>query len=578
MKILDWIVLIFIIIMIIVYGIKKTRKPSDSESYLRGQQTLPWWTIGLSVMATQASAITFLSLPGQAYDEGLRFVQFYFGLPIAIILLCIFVLPVYYKLNVYTAYEFLEKRFDLKTRSFAAFLFLCQRSVATGLTLFAPSIVLSSILGWNLSFTTCIIGLLVIIYTVSGGTNAVSQTQKQQMLVILLGLIVIFFIIISKLPSNVSFQNAITIANDTGKLKAIDFEFDLSNKYNIWNAILGGTFLFLSYFGTDQSQVQRYLSGKSLKECQLGLLFNALLKIPIQFFILFIGILIFVFLQFNTTPLHFNTANVALIKNSTYADQYILLEKQFDLLEKKKLDAINHNLEAKTVDKTENIASINNILIKEKAIRSEAKTLLKKFSVQSGVQIETEDTDYIFINFITQHLPKGFVGLLIAIIVLAAMSATAAAINALSTTSIIDFYKRLYKPKATDKHYLSVSKVATFSWGIISIFFAMIITLFDNLIEAVNIIGSLFYGAILGIFIISFFLKKIMANATFIGAIIGELIVILLFILNAYEIIDIAYLWFNLIGCGITILIASLSQWIITINNRKKLNLILIKN
>ncbi|WP_459210894.1 sodium:solute symporter family protein [Aquimarina rhabdastrellae] len=578
MKILDWIVLIFIIIIIIVYGIKKTRKPSDSESYLRGQQTLPWWTIGLSVMATQASAITFLSLPGQAYDEGLRFVQFYFGLPIAIILLCIFVLPVYYKLNVYTAYEFLEKRFDLKTRSFAAFLFLCQRSVATGLTLFAPSIVLSSILGWNLSFTTCIIGLLVIIYTVSGGTNAVSQTQKQQMLVILLGLIIIFFIIISKLPSNVSFQDAITIANDTGKLKAIDFEFDLSNKYNIWNAILGGTFLFLSYFGTDQSQVQRYLSGKSLKECQLGLLFNAILKIPIQFFILFIGVLVFIFLQFNTTPLHFNTANVALIKNSTYADQYILLEKQFDLLEKKKLDAINHNLEAKTVDKTENIASINNILIKEKAIRSEAKTLLKKFSVQSGVQIETEDTDYIFINFITQHLPQGFVGLLIAIIVLAAMSATAAAINALSTTSIIDFYKRLYKPKATDKHYLSVSKVATFSWGIISIFFAMIITLFDNLIEAVNIIGSLFYGAILGIFIISFFLKKIMANATFIGAIIGELIVILLFILNTYEIIDIAYLWFNLIGCGITILIASLSQWIITINNRKKLNLILIKN
>ncbi|NER12820.1 sodium:solute symporter [Leptobacterium flavescens] len=575
MHILDWIVLIAIIVLIIGYGIWKTKSISSSESYLRGTRSLPWWTVGLSVMATQASAITFLSTPGQAYDDGLRFAQFYFGLPLAMIVLCVFVLPVYYRLKVYTAYEYLERRFDLKTRSLTAFLFLIQRGLAAGLTIFAPSIILSSILGWNLNITTLIIGVLVIIYTVTGGTIAVSQTQKQQMIIILTGLAITFLIILSKLPSNISFNDALGVAGDMGKLKAVDFKFDLSNKYNIWSALFGGTFLFLSYFGTDQSQVQRYLSGRSLRESQLGLLFNGIFKVPMQFMILFVGIMVFVFYQFNQAPLHFNKSNVKIIEQSVYADEYHQLEEQLQKVSEEKKQAIYTSIEQKRndLDNTAAVASIHSALSREKDLRNQAKTLLGNYSKKLGKKLEKEDTDYVFINFVTGHLPTGLIGLLLAVIMCAAMSSTASELNALATTSMVDFYKRSFVQRAPDKHYLNMSRLFTLGWGIIAILCSMLITLFDNLIEAVNIIGSLFYGTILGVFTIAFFFKKIKANATFIGAIVGEVIVITLFLMGKNGFFQIAYLWFNLIGCIAVLCTAFISQRIIAIKTEKQLQL-----
>lgn len=562
MHIIDWIILIGILLLIVFYGIWKTRAVNTTEAFLRGEQTLPWYTIGLSVMATQASAITFLSTPGQAYDDGMRFAQFYFGLPIAMIILSIFVLPRFYNLKVYTAYEFLEGRFDLKTRSLTAILFLVQRGLAAGLTIFAPSIILSSILGWNLNITNLFIGALVIIYTVSGGTNAVSQTQKQQMIVILSGMFIAFLIIVAKLPPTISFSDAVDIAGNMGKLNVVDFEFDLSNRYNIWSALLGGTFLFLSYFGTDQSQVQRYLSGKSLTQSRLGLLFNGLFKVPMQFAILFVGIMMFVFYQFNDAPLHFNKANVEIVKHSNYANEYEAMEMALDKVNLKKQIAIYEVVDQnKTgVDNTVAVATMNGLLDEEKYLRNEAKELIERVSVSEDIKLETEDSDYVFISFVTQHLPIGLIGLLLAVIFSAAMSSTASELNALATTSLIDIYKRSYVPDASDQHYLKMSKWFTLGWGIVALIFASVASLFDNLIEAVNIIGSLFYGTILGVFALAFFFKKIKGTPTFIAAILGEICVLLLFYLDHIDVFNMAYLWLNLIGCTLVILFAHIIQ------------------
>jgi Na+/proline symporter len=564
MHIIDWTVLIAILVTIVWYGIWKTRNVNTTESFLRGEQTLPWYTIGLSVMATQASAITFLSTPGQAFDDGMRFAQFYFGLPIAMIILCVFFLPRYYNLKVYTAYEFLEDRFDLKTRSLTASLFLVQRGLAAGLTIFAPSIILSSILGWNLNITNLLIGSLVIIYTVSGGTNAVSQTQKQQMVVILTGMFVAFLILVNKLPPNITLSDAVDIAGNMGKLNVVDFEFDLSNRYNIWSALLGGTFLFLSYFGTDQSQVQRYLSGKSLTQSRLGLLFNGIFKVPMQFAILFIGIMVFVFYQFNDAPLHFNKANVEVVEQSPFAAEYNDLEKELNLNAEFKRDAIATVIDNKRSgkDNKEAVAIMNSALAKEKALRGDAKELIKTVSEKGTIKLEAEDSDYVFITFVTDHLPIGLIGLLLAVIFSAAMSSTASELNALATTSLIDIYKRSYVKDQADQHYLKMSKWFTFGWGIIALLFATFASLFDNLIEAVNIIGSLFYGTILGVFMIAFFLKKIRGRGTFYGAILGEAGVLLLFYLNMTGVIELAYLWLNLIGCVMVIFFALLIQTI----------------
>ena len=559
---IDWIILVVILGLIVGYGVWKSRDVHDTESFLVGEKNLKWWTIGLSVMATQASAITFLSTPGQAYEEGMGFAKFYFGLPIAMVILCIFVLPIFYRLKVFTAYEYLESRFDLKTRTLTACLFLLQRGMAAGITIFAPSIILSTMLGWSLGTTTLLIGFLVIFYTVSGGSAAVSQTQKQQMIVILTGMFIAFLVILFKLPENVGLGDALQVAGKMGKLNVVDFEFDLSNKYNIWSALLGGTFLFLSYFGTDQSQVQRYLSGKTLTESRLGLLFNGLFKVPMQFGILFVGLMVFMFYQFNPAPLHFNQSNVDKINNSPYAKDYRLLETELEKVQQEKETAIykmvDHIQAGNLLE--EDHAVVNALMGAENDIRKQSRELIEDLNTKRGANLDPEDSDYVFISFVMEHLPVGLIGLLLAVIFSAAMSTTASELNALATTSMIDIYKRSFRPYETDDHYLKMSKWFTILWGVIALSFAMGASLFDNLIEAVNIIGSVFYGAILGIFVVAFFLKKVQSQAVFLAAIIGEMIVITLFLMDKNGVIDLAYLWLNLIGCLLVVGFAVLLQ------------------
>ncbi|MEL6864937.1 MAG: sodium:solute symporter [Bacteroidota bacterium] len=560
MHLIDWIVMLTVLFSIILYGIWKTRNVSNVKSYLLGDKDLPWWTIGLSVMATQASAITFLSTPGQAYEEGMGFAQFYFGIPIAMVFLCIFVLPIYYKLDVYTAYEYLEHRFDLKTRKLTAILFLIQRGLAAGITIFAPSIILSSILGWSLVVTTLFIGVLVITYTVFGGTKAVSVTQKQQMIVILLGMLAAAVILVTKLPTDVSFSDAVSVAGKMGKLEVVNFEFDITEKYNIWSGMIAAVFLFMSYFGTDQSQVQRYLSGKSLTESRLGLLFNGIVKVPMQFMILFVGILVFMFFQFQQPPLHFNQSNVEAVNASAYQADYQQLESRYDSLFTVKETEIRNMITAIQQDQEGAIQQsrqrLDDLLRQDSLIRSNADQLI----VKANNAAETQDADYVFITFVTRHLPVGLIGLLLAVIFSAAMSSTSSELNALATTTVIDIYKRTIAPDRSDQHYLRASMLFTIMWGIMALCFAMAASLFDNLIEAVNIIGSVFYGAILGIFLTAFFLKKVGSNAVFVGALLAEAIVVTIFILEKTDRIDIAYLWLNLIGCVLVLFFSWLFQ------------------
>lgn len=567
MEILDWIVMLATLLGIVAYGVWKTRNVNSVQSYLLGDRDLPWWTIGLSIMATQASAITFLSTPGQAYDDGMRFAQFYFGLPIAMVILAVFVLPIYYKLKVYTAYEYLEGRFDLRTRTLTAFLFLIQRGLAAGITIYAPAIILSTILGWELNLTILFIGVIVIFYTVMGGTKAVSVTQKQQMIVILTGMFVAAIILVFQLPKDISFGDAVGIAGKMQKLNVVDFEFNLSNRYNFWSGIIGGVFLFLSYFGTDQSQVQRYLSGKSLTESRLGLLFNGILKVPMQFMVLFVGILVFVFFQFTQPPIHFNRANLDSLRNSSYAEQLTDLEEQQTVVFQEQQTALRDLVSAIDAKEESAIdaskARVFELQERDKGIRTEVKTLIET----NDPNAEVSDTDYVFITFVMNYLPIGLVGLLLAVIFSAAMSSTASELNALATTTVIDVYRRSLVKGKSDHHYLQASKAMTILWGLIALAFAASASLFDNLIEAVNIIGSLFYGVILGIFLVAFFLKWIGGRAVFVAALISEAIILTIFYLNYYEVqfelfgavrqIKIAYLWLNLIGCVLTMAMAS---------------------
>ncbi|MBK8720956.1 MAG: sodium:solute symporter [Saprospiraceae bacterium] len=558
MHIIDWVVLILTTCFIVIYGAWKTRKTSSVESYLLGDRDLKWWTIGLSIMATQASGITFLSTPGQAYDDGMRFVQFYFGLPIAMIILAIWVIPQFYKLKVFTAYEYLETRFDLKTRFFTAALFLIQRGLAAGLTIYAPSIILSTILGWNLTMTNLIIGGLVVIYTAIGGTKAVSETQQLQMGVILIGLFLALGVVIYKLPPQVSFSDALSLAGGMGKLNLVDFNFNPSNKYNFWSGILGGTFLFLSYFGTDQSQVQRYLSGKSLTESRLGLLFNGILKVPMQFAVLFVGMMVFVFYQFTQPPIHFNHVNIEKVEQSSNSNDLKILQTDYNLLQTNKDKSLTSFINSvhsgdKTAQKS-NIEDLKKIGVEEKQIRSKVKDLV----VKTDNKAVADDTDYIFITFVTKHMPIGIIGLLIAVIFAASMSSTSSELNALATTTVIDFYKRAFKKDENDQHYFKVSIFFTLFWGALVISFAIFVSLFENLIEAINIIGSIFYGSILGIFMTAFFLEKIKGNAVFYAAIITQLIIFILFFMDKTGRIELAYLWLNPIGCFLVMIFAIL--------------------
>ncbi|GAA4278965.1 sodium:solute symporter [Aquimarina mytili] len=548
MQTIDWIVLIGTLLFIVLYGVWKTKGSKNVQEYIRGGNEAKWWTIGLSVMATQASAITFLSTPGQAFHSGMGFVQFYFGLPIAMVIICLIFIPLYHKLNVYTAYEYLESRFDLKTRTLTAILFLIQRGLGAGITIFAPAIILSAVLGWNLTSLNIIIGILVIIYTVSGGTKAVSVTQKQQMAVIFTGMFIAFFLIISYLPDGVTFSKALDIAGASGKMKVLDFSFDLNNRYTVWTGILGGTFLMLSYFGTDQSQVQRYLSGKSVKESQLGLLFNGLLKVPMQFFILLVGVMVFVFYQFNPTPINFNPAAKEAVQNSEYAQEYKQLENKLEEVNAKKELFINNYL---TDNQVKSKTSIQELNVVDKQIRDDAKVLIKK----ANPDVETNDKDYVFIHFILNNLPRGLIGLLLAVILSAAMSSTASELNALASTTTIDLYKRNIKDEKTDKHYVNASKFFTLVWGVLAILVACFANLFDNLIQLVNIIGSIFYGNVLGIFLLAFFIKFVHSNATFIAAIITQCIVIFVWTQDWLP-----FLWLNALGCGLVMIIAILIQ------------------
>ena len=549
MQSLDWFVLIFTLLSIVIYGTVKTRGAKTANAYLKAGNDAKWWTIGLSVMATQASAITFLSTPGQAYNDGLGFVQFYFGLPIAIVIICTIFIPIYHKLKVYTAYEFLESRFDLKTRSLTAVLFLIQRSLSASITIFAPAIILSTVLGWDLITTNVIIGSLVIIYTVSGGTKAVNFTQKYQMGVILIGLVIVLFTIFNLLPNDINFDKVIKVASANSKMEVLNFSFDLENRYTVWSGIIGGTFLMMSYFGTDQSQVQRYLSGKSLKEMQLGMIFNGIFKIPMQFFILFIGVMVFVFYQFNPSPLNFNPQGEEVIVNTVYQNEYIELKESLEDNFKEKTLVVNEFLISENQELKD---KINNLSEQEQNLRDRAKTLIGKAAVVKNQKIESNDKDYVFIHFILENLPKGLIGLLLAVIISAAMSSTSSEINALATTTSIDILKRNFS-YINDDNIVFFTKLMTLFWGLCAIAVACVAYLADNLIQLVNIIGSIFYGNVLGIFLIAFFVKALKSNAVFIGAIITQAIIIIAWFYDWMP-----FLWLNVFGCVMVILISFL--------------------
>ena len=542
MTLFDWLVLLSTLGGIVAYGAWKNRQNASITDYLKGGNNARWWTVGLSVMATQASAITFLSTPGQAFHDGMGFVQFYFGLPFAVIIICLFFIPRYHQLQVFTAYEFLEDRFDRRTRSFTALLFLIQRGLAAGITIYAPAIILSVVLGWPLKALIIIIGLIVICYTVVGGTAAVNVTQKQQMLVIFSGMLIAFGYIVDGLPAQIDIFKAFEIAGQTGKLNVLDFSFDPNSRYTFWSGITGGLFLALSYFGTDQSQVQRYLSGKSLRESQMGLIMNGFLKVPMQFFILLVGVMVFVFYQFKPAPLHFNPKGVATVLTSKQKNAYQALEKAHQQTQEERKALLVAPLDEMALNRLQDLDT------RERQQRNQAKRLIKNADPEQ----ETNDKDYVFITFILNHLPHGLIGLLLAVILSAAMSSTASELNALAATTTVDLYRRS-QPNKTEKHYVTAAKGFTLLWGILAICFASIGNLFENLIQLVNIIGSLFYGTILGIFLLAFFFKNTQGKVVFWSAVLSEITV-----LGIYTQDWVGYLWLNAIGALLTVILAVL--------------------
>lgn len=561
MSTIDWIVLISTLLAIVAYGIYKSKNVKTIDGYILSDRSLPWYTVGLSVMATQASAITFLSAPGLAYTSGMSFVQFYFGLPLAMIVLCVTFVPIFHKLKIYTAYEFLEKRFDVNTRVFTALLFLIQRGISTGITIFAPAIILSSILQIDLVLTTIGIGTLVVVYTVYGGTKAVSYTQLLQMSIIFGGLLLAGILVVYLLPKHIGFSEALHIAGKSGKANAIDFNLDLNNQYTVWTGLIGGFFLQLSYFGTDQSQVGRYLTGSSVKQSRLGLLMNGLLKVPLQFCILLIGILVFAYYQYHTPPLFFNQQVIEELKQSEHADGYADIMARHERINQEKIvhinaltDALKAKDEAKIDDAQANLLTFNE---QDQTLRGELIELIEK----NDPEADTNDNNYIFLRFVADTFPKGLIGLLIAIIFLASMGATASAINSLSSTTVIDIYKRFVKKGGQDAHYLRASRITTLCWGIFTILIALYANRLGNLLEAVNILGSLFYGTILGIFLVAFYLKRVGGRAVFSAAVVSEIIVIAVWRMDV-----VAFLWLNLVGCVLVVLIGLLLQAVLPKN------------
>ena len=553
MSLIDWVVLIGFLGFVVIYGTLKTRGKKNIQDYMLGNRSTPWYVVTLSIMATQASAITFLSTPGQAYVDGMRFIQFYIGLPLAMIILSITAVPIYHRLNVYTAYEYLENRFDLKNRTLGSVLFLIQRGLATGFTILAPALIVSVLLGWDIQITVIVTGLLVVIYTASGGTDAVNKTHLLQMFIIFVGMFSAFFMIMHSLPKDISLLEATKIAGKMGKLNVINFNFDWKDRYNFWSGLIGGTFLALSYFGTDQSQVQRYLAGKSIADSRIGLLANGIVKIPMQFGILFLGAMVFVFYQFVMPPLFFNSVEKNHVQQSVYAGEYSKHENQYAELHKEKqvkiremiqADKDHDNIKFNNAVRAVNESKMNELIIKDNAVK-----IIKK----ANPNADTNDTNFIFLSFVINVLPAGLIGLILAAIFSASMSSTSAALNALASTTVVDVYKRMIKKDGTEKHYLIVSKLATVFWGIYAILFALFANRMGSLIEAVNILGSIFYGTILGIFLVAFYLKKVGGSATFYSAIIAEAVVI-----ACYLFTDIPYLWYNVIGCMLLVILAIL--------------------
>lgn len=567
MSALDWTVLLGTLIFIVAYGTWKTRGSRDLNGYLKGDNDAQWWGIGISIMATQASAITFLSTPGQAYTDGMRFVQFYFGLPVAMIILSVTFIPIFYRLKVFTAYEFLEERFDLRTRTLTALLFLVQRGLAAGITIYAPSIILSTLLDWDLTLTNILIGSLVIVYTVSGGTRAVAETQKQQMAVMMGGMLLAGIMVVAMLPKDVSMNDALHVAGKLDRLNVVNFGFDLSDRYNFWSGMTAALFLFMSYFGTDQSQVSRYINGRSISESRLGLMMNGLLKVPMQFIILFIGVTVFVFYQFSEPPVYFNRVQTEALHASDQRAQLTALEMEHTAIFSEKQTVLRSLIAAQqqgdTAMVSQTAAQAKALLAKDEAVREQVKALVK----QHDPKAETNDKDYIFMGFVMDHLPMGMVGLLFAVMFCAAMSSTSSELNALASTTVVDLYKRSVNRTATDAHYLTSSKAFTFLWGVLAIVFATTASLFENLIQAVNLLGSLFYGTILGIFLVAFYVKHVKGNAVFVAALLAEACVLYIHFINAEgtapQWLTMGYLWYNIVGCALVVVLSMLLQRIL---------------
>lgn len=551
MSLPDWIVLALTLFGIVAYGIWKSGSNKNIDQFLMGNRSLPWYHVGFSVMATQASAITFLSAPGQAYSDGMRFVQFYFGLPLAMIVLCVTFVPMFSRLKVFTAYEFLEQRFDLKTRALTSFLFLVLRSLSTGVAIYAPAIILSTILNINTVYTTLFIGGLVIFYTVYGGSKAVSYTQLLQMSIIFAGMFLAGILVVSFLPQGVGFTHAVKMAGKLGRMNVIDWKFDWDNRYNVWSGLIGGFFLQLSYFGTDQSQVGRYLTGSSIGQSRMGLIMNGLIKIPMQFLILLIGVLVFAFYQFNRPPMFFNNYEVNKVKQSSYAPQYNQLDKQYTQAFEQRKAKANDLVKAFDSKDQRQISHAQGALKAADAntrdIRRSAIALMKK----NNAGADENDTNYVFLTFVKQYLPRGLVGLLIAIIFLASMGSTASALNSLASTTVVDIYKRTINKNASDQNYLNASRIATVFWGVVCVIMALYASKLGNLLEAVNQLGSYIYGTVLGVFVVAFYMKRINGTSVFIAAIASEATIIYLGLSKT-----VAYLWLNPIGCFLVMVLA----------------------
>jgi SSS family solute:Na+ symporter len=548
MRALDWVVLCGTLAFIVAYGLYKGRGSDTMNKYLLAGKTMPWYAMALSIMATQASAVTFISTTGQAYVDGMRFVQFYFGLPVAMVILSATAVPMFHRANVYTAYEYLEKRFDTKTRALASAVFLIQRGLAVGLSLYAPAIVLAVIFGWPDRITTLVMGALVTIYTVTGGIKAVTWTDVQQMMIIMVGLVVGFVMIIRMLPPGISFPDAVYLAGAVGKLNAVDLKLDLNNRYNLWSGLIGGTFLALSYFGCDQSQVQRYLTGKSIAQSKLSLLFTATAKIPMQFFILFVGAMVFVFFLFERPPLLFQSVAMQALESPEARAQYAPIGMRFEQAFERRKDAALGLAGARrahdNAKRAESLERFREAQGEINAARAAGAGLFESMQAEKRFN----DTNYIFLSFVTRYLPAGVVGLLIAVIFAAAMSSSSGEVNSLATVTVIDVYRRHIRPGASDRHYLWASRLATAFWASYAVFFAQYAKKLGSLIEAVNLLGSLFYGSLLGVFVLAFWFRRVTGTGAFIGMLAGEAAVFW-----AFWFTGISFLWYNVIGCVVVV-------------------------